>query len=53
MKKSILNLGKALNKPEQQQVKGGLPCKSEEDCYNQGGGEPLTPWSCYNGTCTT
>ncbi|WP_440067608.1 hypothetical protein [Tenacibaculum discolor] len=52
MKKSILNLGKTLNKIEQKFITGGYSCKTEKDCYNQQDpGDPLTPWECYNGTC--
>ena len=39
MKKSILNLGKTLNKLEQQSIKGGScpPITSEAQCVSSGG----------------
>ncbi|RKF02909.1 hypothetical protein C8N26_2556 [Tenacibaculum lutimaris] len=53
MKKSILNLGKTLNKIEQLQINGGFPCDSETDCYNQPSGEPFKnqEWRCNVGIC--
>ncbi|MEE4000939.1 hypothetical protein V1T75_11390 [Tenacibaculum sp. FZY0031] len=52
MKKSFFKLGKVLNKGEQKFINGGYSCKTEKDCYDQQGpGDPLTPWICYNGTC--
>ena len=45
MKKSILNLGKALNKAEQKEVNGGRgkknPCAFSKD--------PSTDWCCHLG----
>ncbi|WP_175578768.1 BRCT domain-containing protein [Tenacibaculum aiptasiae] len=51
MKKSILNLGKALKKAEQQIIKGGdgtlvEPCNSASDCNLFSG-----PSACANGVC--
>ncbi|WP_272151298.1 hypothetical protein [Tenacibaculum aiptasiae] len=50
MKKQILNLGKALNKTEQQIIQGGNgvlhPCNSASDCNVFSG-----PSECINGVC--
>jgi len=56
MKKSILNLGKALNKAEQQLINGGEVCSTPQDCsdeYNRTHFDPLPPsaFLCYNNTC--
>ena len=51
MKKSILNLGKALNKAEQQTINGGNGgyCRTNKDCYTKylGPGDV----GCVNGRC--
>ena len=63
MKKSILNIGKALNKAEQKQISGGssmcflngvpsvmAQCAEGSDCVAQLGQGRL-PWHCINGCC--
>ncbi|WP_175578731.1 hypothetical protein [Tenacibaculum aiptasiae] len=50
MRKSILSLGKALNKAEQKNVNGGISC-FEVPCEEQQLGHTFTPWLCINGTC--
>ncbi|CAL2089769.1 WAP-type (Whey Acidic protein) with four-disulfide core [Tenacibaculum sp. 190524A02b] len=47
MKKSILNLGKALNKADQKNVNGGMGkyCESHSDCR--------WPMGCCMGLCMT
>ena len=56
MKKSILNLGKALNKAEQKEVNGGIGgsschrsflCADASDCTDDG---DLCAWQSYLGT---
>ena len=50
MKKSILNIGKALNKAEQKQINGGgriVECKSDF------GGCPCNCWIDNHGKCVT
>ncbi|CAL2060357.1 hypothetical protein [Tenacibaculum sp. 190524A05c] len=53
MKKSILNLGKSLNKVEQKQINGGFNCPTypAERCLACGGG-PL-PNGCCLGSMET
>ena len=51
MKKSILNIGKALNKAEQQQIQGGnfqciLDCY--DNCYAQSGGDRMVYAPCLD-----
>jgi len=58
MKKSILNLGKALNKVQQKEINGGasldIPnhnksiCRSNTDCFNGG----IVRMVCHNFYCT-
>ena len=48
MKKTILNLGKTLNKAEQKQINGGrfaFRCKMDSDC------ESIPSSTCRNGVC--
>jgi Cys-rich repeat protein len=53
MKKSILNLGKALNKTEQKSINGGKrlapECISDSDCNN---GEPVVCSNGYKVVCS-
>ena len=51
MKKSILNIGKALNKAEQKQIQGGnLQCRLEcyNTCYAQSGGDRMVYANCLD-----
>ncbi len=50
MKNQILNLGKSLNKAEQQQINGGanLPYDNERDCELNGGIWYACISECYN-----
>ncbi|WP_237274792.1 hypothetical protein [Tenacibaculum ovolyticum] len=47
MKKSILNLGEALNKAEQKEINGGSPrfCRCDSEC---GSGSHCCSNRCYN-----
>ena len=49
MKKSILNLGKALNKAEQKSINGGWdPCRTTAECQEMSG----DPYAiCWNKQC--
>jgi len=51
MKKEILNIGKALNKAEQQKVSGGGKtfCNTDQDCC--GVGNPLYQYVCNGIVC--
>jgi len=52
MRKEILNIGKALNKAEQQKINGGtVSCNTDSDCPKSApGGSGCNPF-CANGTC--
>ena len=50
MKKSILNLGKALNKAEQKQINGG---RRIVECNSDFGGCPCNCWIDNRGKCVT
>jgi hypothetical protein len=59
MKKSILNIGKKLDKAEQQAINGGHHvcdyfhpeyCQDDTDCYEPWG-NPLVPWYCIQSCC--
>jgi len=56
MKKSILNIGKALNRIQQKLIIGGEPsgnqCNEDNDCITLLGYGRL-PWVCDDGYCTT
>ena len=58
MKKSVLNLGKALNKAEQKSISGGFAaCINASQCadiYNLTAFDPLpeSSFNCWNGWCS-
>lgn len=58
MKKSILQIGVALNKVQLQQVNGGFaPCNTASDCadaYNRTAFDPLpaSAFNCWSGWCS-
>jgi hypothetical protein len=60
MKKSILNLGKALNKAEQKEINGGIGIRPVYEPCGDTGGMPVSSAHCgmgtygtqwYNGVC--